>query len=622
MDIPSTGNLNKDVYSQVDRILDASVYYASQAEVKLNSFTAALESTLYTAPVLNIAWTSLADPEYALVNPAPDLTAVTFSAPTEPTLQALPSVTISIDDFTEVAPTLPSISAPTVSIGTAPSVPAVGAVSIPDAPTIDVVALPSYLALSTPTFAGVDLHLDWLDKLDEIPELSLVSPTPFSYALGPEYASALLSSLQNTLNARLAGGTGLSPAVEQAIWDRGRDRETNIMQGNIDDLMRTSEALGYDIPAGVIAAQLREAEQKYYDALSTLSRDVSVKQAELEQENLKQTIAAGMQLEGMLIDQSLKLEQMAFNTAKEYADNAVAIYNAGVEAYKAILAGYAAYAAAYKTIIEAELAKVEVYKAELMGEQTKASINNTLVQQYKAQIEASMALVEIYKAQVGGAEALIRLEQAKISAAGEQIRAFTAQVNAETAKVEVYKTQIQAQSLEVDMYKAKAQAYSAVVGAQAEEARVHIAEYSAIANANATLYEGYKAKISASTAQMNAIVGENSKLIDAYRAEAAATEANAKLVASVWEAKIKEYEASQMFMLEQGKINNAALMQANQSRNEAAKVGAQVYSQLSASAYGMMHSNASIQGQTQNSVSFSYKNATDSKAATIISVGG
>lgn len=87
-----------------------------------------------------------------------------------------------------------------------------------------------------------------------------------------------------------------------------------------------------------------------------------------------------MQLEGQLIDYSFKLEQLTFETAKVTADNAVQVYNAQVEQFKALLSAYNTYATAYKTIMDAELSKVEVYKAELQAEQTKADVNQALVQ--------------------------------------------------------------------------------------------------------------------------------------------------------------------------------------------------------------------------------------------------
>lgn len=64
------------------------------------------------------------------------------------------------------------------------------------------------------------------------------------------------------------GGTGLAPAVEQAIWDRARSRETQTALANQTEVMRTSEALGFPLPSGVLASQLRAAQEDYYNKLS------------------------------------------------------------------------------------------------------------------------------------------------------------------------------------------------------------------------------------------------------------------------------------------------------------------------------------------------------------------
>lgn len=565
---------------------------------------------------------------------------------------------------------------PVLEFGTAPTIPSVGSVDIPTAPTLDVVTPPTYLTLNTPTFSGIDLHTDYLDKLDNIPTLSLVEPTPYTYALGPEYASALLTGLKNILNARLGGGTGLDAAVEQAIWDRARDRETKTALGNEAEIMRQSEALGFQLPPGVLSAQLRDAQKNHYDKLSGLSRDIAIKQAELEQENLRQTIAAGMELEGKLIDYSYKLEALTFEAAKITAENAIAVYTAQIEQFKALLVAYNTYASAYDSIIKAELGKVEVYKAELDGEQAKADINTAMVQQYKAAIEAGSAQVEIYKAQVGAANALIGVEQTRISAAGEQIKAYVALVNAETSKLEAYKAGIQAEATKVDIYKAevgaasalmqleqikigaageRVKAYSASVGAQtskvdaykagiqaettkidiykikadvfgikanaqAEKARAEISRFAALAQSKANEWDGYKAKVAAESERIRALAAQSGSMLDGYKAGAAAIEAEAGMTTKIWETQLKDYEAAQNIALQSAKINGDWVIATNGARLDAAKVGAQVYAQLTSSAYGMIHAQASVSAAGNNSVSYNYQNSTETKPPSVTTI--
>jgi len=74
-----------------------------------------------------------------------------------------------------------------------------------------------------------------------------------------------------------------------------------------------------------------------------------------------------------------------------------------------------------------------------------------------------------------------------------------------------------------------------------------------------------------------------------------------------WETQIKDYEAGQQLMLQTAKINADVALQTNNARLDAAKVGAQVYAQLTSSAYGMVNASASISGSASNSVSYSYQ---------------
>lgn len=581
--------------------------FADEAAVKAESFLAALNSSIYAPPSISFTWNSIAVPSLPDIPDAPTMPTIQFTVPgSQPTELSISLPTVTIDDFTETAPALTLPSAPTLSYGSVPTVPSAADVTVPSAPTVSMPTEPSYLSLASVSFAGVDLHEDWLARLEDMPQFTLVEPTPYSYAHGPEYASALLDALKARLLDRMNGGTGLDPAVEQAIWDRARSRETKAALANEAEITRQAEALGFQLPSGVLTAQLAEARQNYYSKLSDLSRDIAIKQADLEQSNLKDTIAAGMQLEGQLIDYSYKLEALTFEASKAYADNAIQVYNAGVEGYKALLAAYQTYASNYKTLIDAELAKVEVYKAQLQGEQTKADINQTLVQQYKAQIEAGMSQVEIYRAQVGAAQTLVQLEQTKIGAAGEQVRAYVAQVNAETAKVEAYKAQVQAQSTLVDMYKTKADAFSAKVGAQAEKAKAELGRYNALVQAKAAEWDGYKAKVQAESERIRALGVQSGALLDGYKAQAAAIESEARLHTMVWETQIKDYEASQQLMLQTAKINADVALQSNNARLDAAKVGAQVYAQMVGSAYGAIQANASLSAGASNSVSYSY----------------
>lgn len=607
---------------QVDAAFTKASSYASAAQSAMTAFTTALNAAIYAPPTLSFAWTSLAAPNYPALPAAPTMPIISYTGPAStpgPLAVAEPSVVI--DDFNEAAPALVFPDAPVVSYGAVPGVPSPAAVGVPAAPVLADVGVPNLIALADVAVPAIDLRSSWLDKLAAgAPSLVLLDPTPYSYALGPEYASSLLAALKAKLLERMNGGTGLPAAIEQAIWDRLRDRETQIADANVTEVARAHDALGYQLPAGVISAQLRQAQQDYYDKLSTTSRDIAIKQAELEQSNLRDTITAGMQLESQLIDYAWKLENLSFESAKAYAENAIQVHNAAVEKYRALVDGYRAFAQAYETVINGQMAVVNVYRGQLEGEQIKANINTQLVEQYKARIQAGLAQAEIYRIQVQAAQTLIELERTKIMAAGEQIRAYVAQVNAETSKVEAYKASVEAQRAKADVYGVQVHAFQAKVGAQAERARADYARYSALITAKTAEWDGYRAQVTAEAERIRALGVQSGALLDAYKASTQTILAQAELANSAWKTSIAQYEASSNIALQTTKINNDAIIMTNNARLDAAKAGAQVYAQLAASAYSMIHASAGVQGNSQMGVFYSYSNDTTGAAPTITAI--
>ena len=594
---------------QVDATFTLAQSYAATAAANLAPFTNALNAAVQAnqVPTISFAWSAPAAPELPEMPAVPNMPVIAFQEPSSVPgefSEVLPGIAINTD--VPVMPELELPSAPVLNFGLVPIVPAINAVDVPDAPTITMPEAPTFLTLTPVAFGGVNMHEDWLAGLADMPTLDLLAPTPYSYARGPEYASEVLDKLKAKLSERLNGGTGLPVHIEQMIFGRAVDREARQAQANIDEVMRNSESLGYHFPPGVVAAQLRQAQKNYHDKVSDLSRDIAIKQAELEQSNIRDTITAGIQLEGMLIDNSYKLEALAFETAKIAAENALAIYNAEVERFRGLLQAYQTYTGAYKTLIDAELSKVEVYKAQLAGEQAKADINKTLVDQYKAQVEAGMSTVEIYRAQVGAAQTLVELERARIGAAGEQIKAYTATVNAETSKVEAFKAQVQAEATKSEIYKSQVDAYASRAQVQAEVARAQVSRYEAIARAKSAEWDGYRARLGAESTRIQVLGQQSEAQLAGFRAHASAIEAKANSQIAQWNASVTNYQKGREILLQTSKINSDNLLATRAAALDAAKAGAQVHSQLASSAWSMMNVSASVSGTGSTSVSYSY----------------
>lgn len=591
--------------------------YAASATSALSGYLANLAGLNYSAPTVSVTWNAISPPSIPSLPAVPALPAVAFNAPSVPGAFGSTLPAIVIDDFTEVAPTLSIGAAPVPSYGAMPTIPDIAAVSLPAAPAIIDPTPPTLMALNTVTFGGVDLRATWLSNLEtSLPTLTLVSPTPYSYTRGAAYSSSLLGALTTRLLDRISnGGTGLTPAVEQALWDRARSREMNSALANEQEILRSSEALGFHLPAGTTAMQLRQAQQATNDKVSELSRDIAVKQAELEQENLKQAIAEGVQLESKLVDYSFQLEQLTFESARVAASNAIEIYNAAVGYYRSLLEGYQAYAAGYRTVVEGQMALVDIYKAQLTAEQTKAQVNSVLVEQYRVSIEASRIQADIYRTQVEAAGTLVQIEKTKVEAAGEQVRAYTAQINAETSKVEAFKVGVQGQQALVDIYRTKSLAFSAKVGAQAEKARAELGAYNSAVEAKRLEWDGYRALVGAEQTRLNSLTSQSSLLVDGFKSAATAIEAQANTQARLWETQIKDYEAGQSITLSAAKMNTESFISTRQAQMDVSKVGAQVYAQLTSSAYAMVHAQAGVSGSASTSVGYNYNGEVSSDVA-------
>ena len=119
---------------------------------------------------------------------------------------------------------------------------------------------------------------------------------------------------------------------------------------------------------------------------------------------------------------------------------------------------------------------------------------------------------------------------------------------------------------------------------------------------------------------MQALAAQSGALLDGYKVGAAAVEAQAGMHTKVWETKIKDYEAGQQVILQAAKINGDAMQFSHASLLDASKVGAQVYAQLTSSAYSMIHASAGVSASSGTTVGYSYSNDTTSSAPTITSI--
>lgn len=323
-------------------------------------------------------------PGALVVEPAPDI--ISIVVPTKPDKPDIPSVTLG-ELYAIVLPDIPMISFPSIDI--------------------------------TPPVYNVSAPVPWSFDIGNV----VITDDPL--------LQAAITRLTNNINN---GGTGLSADVEAAIWQRDLERNEQQIEDSTDKVTTMWAKKGFSLPDGMLAHSLSEIQKEYMNKMLDRTREISIKQAELEQTNLFKSLELTIKLAAELINMLIRYEELVFKgqeaTAKfanEYVDIQLKSYMSKVEAYKAI-------AQTYEMIIRAELAKVEVYKAQIDAQKVIGEVNNQTVQVYSEQLKATSILMDRYKTEVGAMIAELDVEKVKIEANKLQFDAWAKGVDVNITK--------------------------------------------------------------------------------------------------------------------------------------------------------------------------------------------
>ena len=179
---------------------------------------------------------------------------------------------------------------------------------------------------------------------------------------------ALVAGIQARLQSDLANGvTGIDPNKENDIWMRDQERERIVTDEAKEKIAEEWSVRCFDLPDGVLAAQLTQAEIDYRNKFLDRSRDIAIKQAELAFQNTQ-----------FVIKSILEMNQLLITAATEGNKITISKYGADLEAYK--------------TKVQAAISKVDTA--------VKAYEASGSVYRAKAEAQASIAGVDIKAAEV------------------------------------------------------------------------------------------------------------------------------------------------------------------------------------------------------------------------------
>ena len=531
------------------------------------------------------------------------------AAPDAPVLTGvvLPAVG-DVPVFTAIAPVVDfNITAPTALTATAPNAPGLNPVTIPAAPTLSLPSAPALFGLDIPAVPVLNLPV-----FDAVLADGPVAPSGAFSFTEPAYSDTLLDILKTRLYEMVNGmTTGIPPSVEQAIWDRGRNRESMLMISAIQDIRNTQASRGFTMPPGAAAIFAFAAIQKAKDSASTINRDVMVKQAEMEQNNRQFAITSAIQIEGSLLTYANSVAQRAYEAARYSVEVLILLFQARVTKYSADVQAFLALAEVFKTRLQGELAKLEIFKAQIEGQKVIGEINLQFVEIYKARVDAARIVIDLFKGQIEAAQAEAMVNKTQIEAFGVQVQAFGETVKAKATEYEGYATRVKAEVSKLegfrtfaDAYKSQVEGYSAGVQAKTSVAALAVKINQEVPlDAYKARVQGYQGQVSAVAEQVKAIGNAFDSTVRAYAANVQAQTAQIGSETEVLKTNASVYGITSNVGIEQARVIVQTLIEQAKLRIESIHGVAQVSAQLAAGAMSGISVSAGIHSSASESVS-------------------
>lgn len=107
--------------------------------------------------------------------------------------------------------------------------------------------------------------------------------------------------------ALTSGGTGINQTLELQFWENDRSRILQETARQVDEATNAFAAKRFPIPSGPLTGIISRVQDASLRELSKSSREIALKQAQLEVENVR-----------IAVEQGIKLRQIALSTAGDY----------------------------------------------------------------------------------------------------------------------------------------------------------------------------------------------------------------------------------------------------------------------------------------------------------------
>ncbi len=438
---------------------------------------------------------------------------------------------------------------------------------------------------------------------DPIPSYELTLPEiEFSF-VEAEYTSALKDALGVKLLSDVQnGGTGLSAAVEDGIWERTRERDDKDYVEAAAKLDSKWSGRGFRLPDGVLIELNQDLIVDDRNQRVERSRDILIKQAELAQTNTHFAITSSLTLEQLELNHANEVANRALESARSTMEFGIAFHNLKISDYNIQLERAKVQAVEQGARLEGEKLKLDGYRTALLEIEAKSGLDKDRMAEYNLDIERYNSLLKLFTAEQGAAQVALGIEGLKIDLYKENINDYKSRLDAQRNESLLYEAQVKGELGKVQVYVAELEAENTRVNTLKVQTDIEIAKV----NESVKLQdlelraflgniERYKAEIGIANIELSQEAVMYGHDISKYRGEIGKDVAQLELgVETLIKGRALDLQNTNI-RLENAKANLGALLSTANLRLEAAKGIASAYVSITSAVMSGFSTIASIE---------------------------
>ncbi len=203
--------------------------------------------------------------------------------------------------------------------------------------------------IQAPTFVPTDFSTDVKDAFSYAFNTHNADLQPqvlnFLDQFFPDISGAIRTGSDNWIIDTIANGRGMPASVEDAIWNRERDRETQEAARAEQSAIDAAASRGFSMPPGALAAAITANQTELAKKNMTLGRDIAIKSFDLTNENMRFAIQQAIGLRTAFVSalgDFIKVAMAQPSQAVDYAKTILAaktgLYDTAVRLYSAQIA--------------------------------------------------------------------------------------------------------------------------------------------------------------------------------------------------------------------------------------------------------------------------------------------